>query len=57
MTFNDGFLTLNDGSKAERNFANGNLGLETARGEMNLPFESITRITRPTRQPVPLQLP
>jgi hypothetical protein len=48
MTFNDGFLTLNDGSKLKGSFSSGNLTLKTTRDEMNLPFESITSITKPS---------
>jgi hypothetical protein len=46
VSFSGGFLTLNDGSKLKGSFSNGNLTLETARGEMNLPFASISSITK-----------
>ena len=46
MSFSGGFLTLNDGSKLKGTFSSGSLTLETARGEMNLPFASITSIAK-----------
>src|ERR1039458_8435857 len=48
ITFNDGFLTLNDGTKLKGTFVDGNLGLKTTRGQMNLPFASITSISIPS---------
>jgi Carboxypeptidase regulatory-like domain len=46
VSFSGGFLILNDGSKLKGSFSTGNFTLETARGEMNLPFASITSIAK-----------
>ena len=50
VTFSDGFLTLADGSKLKGSFPAGNLAVKstTTRGEVNLPFESIASITKPS---------
>jgi hypothetical protein len=46
VTFNDGFLTLADGSKLKGGFSGGTVVLETSRGEMSLPFESVVSIAK-----------
>src|ERR1017187_6408175 len=46
VSFSGGFLTLNDGSKLKGSFSSVNLALETAGGELNLPFASITSIVK-----------
>src|ERR1017187_8766693 len=50
-SFSGGFLTLTDGSKLKGSFSSGNLTLETARGEMNLPFSSISSIIKSSLLP------
>lgn len=46
ISFNDGFLALADNSKLKGSFPSGNLILNTARGEINLPYESVVSITK-----------
>ncbi len=44
LTFNDGFLTLADGTKLKGTFPSGSLDLVTTRGTLNLMFASIVSI-------------
>jgi hypothetical protein len=46
LTFNDGFLTLADGTKLKGTFPSGSLDLVTTRGTLNLMFESIVSIAK-----------
>ena len=48
VSFSGGFLTLADGSKLKGTFAAGYLALKSTGGKLNLEFESITSIARPT---------
>lgn len=46
VNFNDGFLTLTDGSKLKGSFHGGTLPVDTARGRIQLSLESITGVVR-----------
>jgi hypothetical protein len=46
VSLSGGFLTLNDGTKLKGGFSSGNLTIETAHGEMNVPFESIASVIK-----------